>query len=56
MKKIEFGKLKGYIFPVIVGVVAIISGINDKKSADRNAALEAKLDALNEKLSKEEGV
>lgn len=55
MKKIEFGKLKGYIFPIIVGVVTIISGINDKKSADRNAELEAKLDALNEKLDKKGG-
>ena len=42
--------MKGYVFPVVLGVVTIISGINEKRSNDRNLELEKKLDALNEKL------
>ena len=48
--KINFKDLKGYVFPVVLGVVTIISGINEKRSNDRNLELEKKLDALNEKL------
>lgn len=49
-KKINFNDLKGYVFPVVLGVVTIISGISEKKANDRNLELEKKLDALNEKL------
>ena len=54
MKKIDFGSLKGYVLPVIVGVVAIATGIQDKKTADRNEELEKKLDPLNSKLNDKE--
>lgn len=53
-KKVNFGDLKGYILPVLVGVVTIITGINEKKANDRNAELEKKIDSLNAKLEESE--
>ena len=50
MKEIKFSDIKGYILPVLLGIGTIVSGIMEKKSQDRNAELDRKLDALNKKL------
>lgn len=49
-KKFDFG----YVLPVLAGVVAILTGINEKRAQDRNNELEQKLDALNKRLEEKE--
>ena len=54
MKNFDFGKVKPYIFPIVMGIVTIIGGINEVNANKRNEALEEKLDALNQKLEDKE--
>ena len=54
MKKFDFNEVKGYLIPIIVGLVTIVSGISEKNAQKRNEELEKKLDDLNKKLEEKE--
>ena len=42
MKKFDCNDLKGYLIPIIVGLVTIVSGISEKNTQKRNEELEKK--------------
>lgn len=52
-KKFDFETLKDYAFPIILGIVTIVSGIEDKKRDKRSEELAEEIKSLRNELKGE---